>query len=107
MIHNDIWGFENFTRLNKDYQNWCDERSYSALGKKSIAQAAKTVGFERKSFKEDGKLITRYVCRDYDPQELVELKHRWGMYQKIETDVELTVNDNAVKKTYAELMELL
>ena len=107
LIHNDIWGFENFTRLNKDYQNWCDERSYSALGKKSIAQAAKTVGFERKSFKEDGKLITRYVCRDYDPQELVELKHRWGMYQKIETDVELTVNDNAVKKTYAELMELL
>lgn len=108
LVQNDIWGFSNFTALTKDYHNWCDERSYTALGKKAIAHAAKTMGFERKSFREDGnKLVTRYVCNDFDPEELVELQQRWGMFQKIETDVELTVTDNAVTKTYAELMELL
>lgn len=107
LIRTDIWGFRNFTDLTRDYHKWCDERSYTALGKKAISHAAKTVGFERKSFKDDGKLMTRYVCNDHDPQDLVELQHRWGMFQKIDTDVELAINESAVNKTYLELMELL
>lgn len=107
LIHTDIWGFKNFTDLKRDYENWCDERSYTALGKKSIAHAAKTVGFERKSFKLDGKLQTRYVCNDWDPQELNELSQRWGMFQKEDSKIELTVNDNAVDKTYGDLIKLL
>lgn len=107
LIHTDIWGFKNFTDLTRDYHKWCDERSYTALGKKSIALAAKTVGFERKSFKEDGKLMTRYVCEDHDPQELVELQHRWGMFQKEDSKIELTISDNAVDKTYQDLIKLL
>jgi hypothetical protein len=103
LFRTDVWGFTNFTDLNKDYQRWCDERSYTPLGKKSIAHAAKIVGYERKSFRQDGKLTTRYVCGDQDPQELTELHQRWGMFQKEDSKVELDVSENTVEKRYDEL----
>lgn len=107
LVASEIWGFRNFTDLTRDYQKWCDDGSFSALGKKSIAHAAKTVGFERKSYKINGKLQTLYVCNDWNPEELIELHHRWGIFQKTDSDIELTVNDNAVDKNYENLiMEL-
>lgn len=107
LIATDIWGFTNFKQLTDDYQRWCDERSYTALGKKSVAYAAKIAGYERQAFKMDGKLITRYVCNDWDPQELSELTQRWGMFQKNDSDVELSVREETVDKTYQEMMKLL
>lgn len=108
LVATDIWGFTNFTDLNRDYQKWCDERSYSPLGKKSIAHAAKAANFDRKSFRAmDGKLITRYVFDGHNPEELVELKQRWGMFQKEDSEVELAVNENTVDKNYTELVKLL
>lgn len=107
LLQTEVWGFTNFTDLNKDYQKWCDERSYTALGKKSIAHAAKIVGYERKSFKHDGKLITRYVCQGQDPQELVELHQRWGMFQKADSNVELVESENTVDKNLDNLLSLL
>lgn len=104
LLVNEIWGFTNFTQLNKDYQNWCDERSYTALGKKAIAHAAKIVGYERKSFRQDNKMITRYVCQDHDPEDLVELTHRWGMFQKADSKVELDVTENNIDSNYEKLM---
>ena len=109
LVATDIWGFTNFTDLTKDYQKWCDERSYTALGKKAIAQAAKIAEFKRQSFKKDGKLVTRYVCarEPWDPEELVELNQRWGMFQKIGSEVELDISENNVDTTYDKLIELL
>lgn len=107
LLQTEVWGFTNFTDLTKDYQRWCDERSYTALGKKSIAHAAKVVGYERKSFKQDNKLMTRYVCEDWDPQELNELQQRWGMFQKSDSDIELSVIEHTVDKTYDSLIKLL
>ena len=107
LIQTDIWGFTNFTDLTKDYQRWCDERSYSVLGKKAINYAAKILGYERKSFRSDGKLITRYVCKDWDPEELTELAQRWGMFQKNDSDVELVVREDTAEKTLNEMMKLL
>jgi len=107
LLHSEVWGFTNFTDLAKDYQRWCDERSYTALGKKAIAHAAKTVGYERRSFKKDGKLTTRYVCQDWDPEELTELHQRWGMFQKTDSDIELDVSENSLDKTYDSLISLL
>lgn len=107
LLHDDIWGFTNFTDLTRDYQKWCDERSYTALGKKSIAHAAKVIGYERKSFRQDGKLITRYVCEGWNPEELVELQQRWGMFQKEDSNIELSVRENTVDKTYDNLIKLL
>ena len=107
LLTTDIWGFTNFTELTRDYQNWCDERSYTALGKKSIAHAAKVTGFERRSFKQDGKLITRYVCNDWNPEELLSLSQRFGMFQKIGSEVELDVAENSIDKTYDNLIAML
>lgn len=107
LVATDIWGFTNFTDLTKDYQKWCDERSYTALGKKAIAQAAKIVGYQRRSFKKEGKLVTRYVCDMWDPEELIELHQRWGMFQKVGSEVELDVAENSLDKTYENLLELL
>lgn len=107
LVATDIWGYTNFTDLTRDYQKWCDERSYTALGKKSIAHAAKIAGYERRSFKEGGKLITRYVCEGWDPEELLALVQRFGMFQKIGSDVELDVSENSLDKTYESLLELL
>jgi len=107
LLATDIWGFTNFTDLTRDYQRWCDERSYTALGKKSIAHAAKIIGYERKSFYIDGKLVTRYVCENWDPRELISLGQRFGMFQKVGSDVELDISENSTDKTYDSLMELL
>ena len=104
LINTDVWGFTNFTQLTKDYSNWCDERSYTALGKKAIAHAAKIAGYERASFRSDNKLITRYVANGYDPEELVELTQRWGMFQKSDSQVELDVSENTVDKNYDQLI---
>lgn len=107
LITTEIWGFTNFTELTRDYTKWCDERSYSALGKKSISQAAKVAMFERRSFKKDGKLVTRYVYNDWDPEELIDLTQRWGMFQKVGSEVELDVSESSVDKTYDNLIALL
>jgi hypothetical protein len=106
-VATDVWGFTNFTDLTKDYQRWCDERSYTALGKKAVSHAAKIAGFERSSFRKDGKLVTRYVCEVWNPEEMTELVQRWGMFQKSDSDVELDVSENSLDKTYDSLIKLL
>lgn len=108
LLHTEVWGFTNFTDLNKDYQNWCDERSFTALGKKSVAHAAKTIGFERKSFRtEENKLVTRYVCESWGPEDLATIPNRWGMFQKNDSDVELIESENTLDSNYDKLIRLL
>lgn len=107
LLATDIWGFTNFTALNTDYQRWCDERSYTALGKKSVSHAAKIAGYERASFRSDNKLITRYVCNNQDPQELIEVKQRWGMFQRMDSDVELDTIEGSTDDTYDKLIQAL
>ena len=108
LIAADIWGFTNFTDLTRDYHKWCDERSYTALGKKSIAQAAKVTGFQRRSYRLGEKIIARYTCHEWDPSQLMPLQMRPGMFQKADSDVELEVAENGINdKTYDELMEML
>jgi len=107
LVHNEIWGFTNFTDLTKDYQKWCDERSYTPLGKKNVAHAAKTAGFDRKSFRLGAKLYTRYVFENWNPEELAEVPYRWGMLQKSDSDIEIETNENTVDSTYDNLIKLL
>lgn len=104
LVQTEVWGFTNFTDLTKDYQNWCDERSFTALGKKSISHAARIVGFERKSFRQDDKLITRYVCEDWNPEDVINIPHRWGMFQKADSDIELIESENTIDSNYDKLM---
>lgn len=104
LLQTEVWGFTNFTDLTKDYQRWCDERSYTALGKKSVAHAAKISGYERKSFRSNDKLITRYVKEGWDPEDLTEIKTRWGMFQKENSRIELEESENDVDTNLKNLM---
>lgn len=107
LLYTEVWGFTNFTDLTKDYQRWCDERSYTALGKKAIAHAAKIIGYERKPLKRDGKLTTRYVCEGWDPSQLQDVPQRWGMFQKSDSDIELDIAENTIDNTMDKLLKLL
>lgn len=107
LIETEIWGFTNFTDLKNDYERWCNERSYTALGKKSVSHAAKVAGFERRPFRSDNKVITRYVCNGWDPEDLVPLQQRFGMFQKADSHIQLDVAENSVDKMYDNLMALL
>ena len=108
LIKDDIWGFTNFSDLTKDYNIWCDERSVTALGKKHVAHAAKSASFHRKSFRDNsGKLVTRYVFGDLSYEEMRELPHRWGMFQKTNSVIEIVTKENTTDKIYEQLMAVL
>lgn len=107
LLATEVWGFTNFTDLTKDYYRWCDERSYTALGKKAISHAAKIVGYERKSFRSEDKLVTRYVCENWNPEDLTELHQRWGMFQKSDSEIELSESENTIDSNYDKLISLL
>jgi phage/plasmid-associated DNA primase len=107
LIKTDIWGFTNFTDLTKDYNNWCDERSLSALGKKHISHAAKSASYHRRAYRDDNKLITRYVFGDLELEEMKEVAGRWGMFQKTNSNIEIVTKENTTDKTYEQLMAVL
>ena len=110
LVQTEVWGFRNFTDLTRDYQKWCDERSYTALGKKSIAHAAKIGGYERQSYRlpDDSRmLVTRYVCNDWDAERLVEIPFRFGMFQRTNSDIELEAAEDTVDKAYSDLIKFL
>jgi len=107
LVNQEIWGFNNFVDLNKDYQNWCDERSLTSLGKKSIAHAAKAFGYERKGYRPGDKFITKYVLGDIGLEDIKEVPMRWGMWQKRDSDIELVTIEDETDKTLSEMMKLL
>lgn len=108
LIQTDVWGFTNFTDLTRDYHSWCDERSYTALGKKSIAHAAKVAGFERRSYRNDGRVVTRYIADDLAFEDMVLIPHRFGMFQKSNSEFELETSESSnVDNLYDNLISLL
>lgn len=107
LVETEVWAFTNFTALSKDYQHWCDDRSFTPLGKKSIAHAAKVSGYERRTYRVDNKLVNRYVMGDLDIEDMGEVPQRWGMFQKTNSDVELSIDENTLDGTYTELIKLL
>lgn len=107
LIQTDVWGFTNFTDLTRDYHTWCDERSVTALGKKSISYAAKSANYERKSYRSNDRLITRYVYSGYDPEKLHHIPLRIGMFQKTDSVIAIAVpEDNSQQHLDALMAEL-
>lgn len=107
LVETEVLAFTNFTALSKDYQHWCDDRSFTPLGKKSIAHAAKVSGYERRTYRVDNKLVNRYVMGDLDIEDMGEVPQRWGMFQRTSSDVELPIDENILDNNYAELIKLL
>lgn len=107
LIAHEIWGFDNYVALTKDYENWCNERSLPTLGKKSIAHAGKNAGFARKSIRVDNKLMAKYLFDDTRFTELTEISNRWGMYQKSDSNKELLNPSVPADEAAQQLMDFL
>lgn len=107
LVESDIYGFTNFSALTHDYQRWCDDRSMSSLGKKSIAHAAKSAGYERHSTRVNGKLVTRYIKDELGFEDMTEIITRLGLFQRNDSDKEIEESEDTVDKTYDKLVELL
>lgn len=106
LIEQEIWGFDSFAPLYNDYKQWCEERGSTTLGRKALAQAAKYLEFDRKSFRQDDQLIKKYVWGNTNFLDLTEVRHRWGLYQKTDSDVELAVV-NATDETLNNLLNFI
>lgn len=53
MIEHKIQFFDNFTNLRRAYDWWCDQNSYTALGKTHLRNAALGAGFVRSSRRDE------------------------------------------------------
>jgi len=79
----------------------------SSLGKKSIAHAAKSAGYERHSTRINGKLVTRYIKDELGFEDMTEIITRLGLFQRNDSDKEIEESEDTVDKTYDKLVELL
>lgn len=104
LVRQEIWGFSNFSDLTKDYNRWCDERSLTALGKKSISHAAKISGYERRTVRHEDKLATRYLYAETKITDLRDINQRWGMYQNKDSEIDLVEVEDLIDKTYQQLI---
>ena len=107
IISQDIVAFTSYAPLYIDYENWCKERGSILLGRKTLASAGKVLGFDRQAYRINGKVIKRYTLDDITHDDVEEISGRWGLFQKIDSEIELAVNENSVDKTYDKLVELL
>lgn len=93
LIQHDILCFSNYSDLTRDYLRWCEERSLTPLGKKSISHAGKVAGFDRRTVRKDGKLISRYITDGTKYSELGEVIGRIGLYQLSGSTMEIEAID--------------
>lgn len=107
LISQDIVAFTSYAPLYTDYENWCKERGSILLGRKTLASAGKVLGFDRQAYRVDGKVVKRYTLDDIAHEDVEEIKGRWGLFQKIDSEIELAINENSVDNTYDKLIELL
>lgn len=107
LISQDIVAFTSYAPLYTDYENWCKERGSILLGRKTLASAGKVLGFDRQAYRIDGKVVKRYTLDDIVHDDVVEVKGRWGLFQRIDSEIELAINENSVDNTYDKLIELL
>lgn len=107
LISQDIVAFTSYAPLYNDYENWCKERGSILLGRKTLASAGKVLGFDRQAYRINGKVVKRYVLGDIAYDDVVEVENRWGLFQKIDSEIELAINENSVDDTYDKLIGLL
>lgn len=107
LISQDIVAFTSYAPLYTDYENWCKERGSILLGRKTLASAGKVLGFDRQAYRIDGKVVKRYTLDDIVHDDVVEVKGRWGLFQRMDSEIELAINENSVDNTYDKLIELL
>lgn len=76
----DVAYFTNFTKLRLAYDWWCDNNSYTALGKTHLRNAILSTGFKRSSIRASDGRVTQIFRRVDDIDDCHEIMP--GLYAK-------------------------
>ena len=81
LVAQGVMGFESYSPIKFDYENWCSDEGYVPLGITNLRRALHAVGFDRTSQREDGVVKNIYCLPDIKPTELQPFgMGRPGMY---------------------------
>lgn len=105
LLDSGIYAFNNFTNLETDYTNWCDEGGHARLGRKTLVRVIDEMGFVRKTVRIDGKTYKRYIVEGKRFDDLILVGGiRVGMYRSANSEIELPETEH---NDLDNLMELL
>lgn len=81
IIRQGVVAFDSFTPLRFDYENWCGENGYVALGLGNLKRAMTALGFDRASARTDSGVNKVYKLPDINAGELTQMGlGRSGLY---------------------------
>lgn len=106
LVKQEIFAFTNFDPLYDDYERWCKERGNIQLGRRTLSNAAKVLGYERKSSRLNNELVTRYMLGDTGFDEVVEVPKRWGLWQRADSSVDLVTPEYQTDQALNEMLKL-
>jgi phage/plasmid-associated DNA primase len=107
LLSYDICAFSSYAPLYNDYEIWCKDRGAVQLGRKTLASAGKVFGYERKSYRINDKVETRYVLGSLKHDDMVKIPQRHGLFQRVGSDTEIEESANVVDEHYNDLIKLL
>lgn len=72
IVADGVVGFSSFNFVRGDYESWCSDNGYVALGVGHMRRAVQAVGFERYTHRQDdGKQTKFYRLSNFDDKDLV------------------------------------
>jgi hypothetical protein len=81
LLRDGVVGFDSFTPVRIDYENWCARNGYPALGITYMRTALHSVGFERKATRVGPSMVNRYVIKTVMPADMIAMTYgRSGFY---------------------------
>lgn len=105
LIDHQILAFDSFEPLYRDYETWCKERGNIQLGRRTVANAAKVMGYERKGYRPNGKFVMKYALGDVKFEDIREIPHRWGLWQERTGDLDLVTPEDEADNNLQEMLK--
>lgn len=81
IIRDGVVAFDNFQVVQVDYENWCAENGFVALGRNNMKRAVMVLGFERVTYRTKEGTSKHWRLPDFRSRELQQLGgFRLGLY---------------------------
>jgi len=81
LVSQGVVAFDSYTPIKADYESWCADNGFVPLGLTNLRRAISTVGYDRRSIKDDERVGKRYVLPNIVPGDLQTMGlGRQGMY---------------------------
>lgn len=81
LVAQGVVGFDSYTPIKIDYEQWCADNGFVPLGVTNLRRAMGAVGFDRRSVKDDERVGKRYILPNIAAEDLHSMGlGRQGMY---------------------------